>query len=71
MNHTFKALGLYEMSSGEIKGTIVDLRMIFSAALKANATNIMIAHNHSSGNASSSGADKHITAKDQTGRRTA
>ncbi|GAA6766476.1 hypothetical protein AAFH68_24180 [Flavobacterium sp. CGRL1] len=33
LNHSFKALGLYEMSSGEIRGTIVDLRVIFSAAL--------------------------------------
>lgn len=41
----------------------VDLRMIFSAALKANATNIMIAHNHPSGNKIPSEADKHMTAK--------
>ncbi|BFM44012.1 JAB domain-containing protein [Flavobacterium sp. CFS9] len=63
LNHSFKVLGLYEMSSGGITGTIVDLRMIFSAALKANATNIMIAHNHPSGNTSPSEADKHMTAK--------
>lgn len=63
LNHSFKVLGLYEMSSGGITGTIVDLRMIFSAALKANATNIMITHNHPSGNTSPSEADKHMTAK--------
>lgn len=63
LNHSFKALGLYEMSSGGITGTIVDLRMIFSAALKANATNIMITHNHPSGNTSPSEADRHMTAK--------
>jgi len=63
LNHSFKVLGLYEMSSGGITGTIVDLRMIFSAALKANATNIMIAHNHPSGNKTPSEADKHMTAK--------
>jgi DNA repair protein RadC len=63
LNHSFKVLGLYEMSSGGITGTIVDLRMIFSAALKANATNIMIAHNHPSGNTKPSEADKHMTAK--------
>ncbi|WP_433835670.1 JAB domain-containing protein [Flavobacterium anhuiense] len=63
LNHSFKVLGLYEMSSGGITGTIVDLRMIFSAALKANATNIMIAHNHPSGNTNPSEADKHMTAK--------
>lgn len=63
LNHSFKVLGLYEMSSGGITGTIVDLRMIFSAALKANATNIMIAHNHPSGNTRPSEADKHMTVK--------
>lgn len=63
LNHSFKVLGLYEMSSGGITGTIVDLRMIFSAALKANATSIMIAHNHPSGNTRPSDADKHMTAK--------
>nr|WP_294931329.1 JAB domain-containing protein [uncultured Flavobacterium sp.] len=63
LNQSFKVLGLYEMSSGGITGTIVDLRMIFSAALKANATNIVIAHNHPSGNPTPSEADKHITKK--------
>ena len=63
LNHSVKALGLYEMSSGGITGTIVDLRMLFSAALKANSTNIMITHNHPSGNTSSSEADRHMTAK--------
>jgi DNA repair protein RadC len=63
LNHSFKVLGLYEMSSGGITGTVVDLRMLFSAALKANATNIMIAHNHPSGNPTPSDADKHMTNK--------
>ncbi|WP_420842777.1 JAB domain-containing protein [Flavobacterium humidisoli] len=63
MNHSFKALGLYELSLGEIKGTILDLRVIFSVVLKANATNIMIKYNHASGNISSSEADKYMIAK--------
>ncbi|WP_163397458.1 JAB domain-containing protein [Flavobacterium fluviatile] len=63
LNHSLKVLGLYEMSSGGITGTVVDLRMIFSAALKANATSIMIAHNHPSGNLNPSEADKHLTRK--------
>lgn len=63
LNHSLKVLGLYEMSSGGITGTIVDIRMIFSAALKANATNLMIAHNHPSGNTTPSEADKAITKK--------
>lgn len=63
LNHSLKVLGLYEMSSGGITGTIVDIRMIFSAALKANATNFMIAHNHPSGNTTPSEVDKAMTKK--------
>jgi DNA repair protein RadC len=63
LNHSLKVLGLYEMSSGGITGTVVDLRMIFSAALKASATSIMIAHNHPSGSTRPSEADKYLTQK--------
>ncbi len=62
-NQSLKVLGLYEMSSGGITGTVVDLRMLFSAALKANATSFMIAHNHPSGNLKPSEADKYMTKK--------
>ena len=63
LNQSFKVLGLYEMSSGGISGTVIDIRLIFSAALKANATNIMIAHNHPSGSLKPSDADKFYTKK--------
>jgi len=63
LNHAHKALGIYEISSGGIAGTVVDLRLIFSAALKANATSLMMIHNHPSGNLTASEADKQITQK--------
>lgn len=63
LNNSLKVLGLYEMSSGGITGTIADLRMIFAAALKANATCFMIVHNHPSGNIQPSEADKAMTKK--------
>ncbi|PXY43185.1 JAB domain-containing protein [Flavobacterium hydrophilum] len=63
MNQAHKVLGIYEISSGGIAGTVVDLRLIFSAALKANATSLMIIHNHPSGNLVASEADKQITRK--------
>jgi DNA repair protein RadC len=63
LNHAHKALGIYEISSGGIAGTVVDLRLIFSAALKANATSLMMIHNHPSGNLTASEADKQITRK--------
>jgi DNA repair protein RadC len=63
LNQSHKALGIYEMSSGGIAGTVVDIRLIFSAALKANATSLMMIHNHPSGNLTASEADKQITRK--------
>ena len=50
MNQAHKALGIYEISSRGIAGTVVDIRLIFSTALKVNATLRMMIHNHSSGN---------------------
>lgn len=61
MNNAHKLLGIYEISSEGIAGTVVDLRLIFSVALKANATSLMMIHNHSSGNLTASEADKQIT----------
>ncbi|MBF4518712.1 JAB domain-containing protein [Flavobacterium sp. ANB] len=63
INKAHKALGIYEISSGGIAGTVVDLRLIFSAALKANTTSLMMIHNHPSGNLTASEADKQITRK--------
>ncbi|MCC9063580.1 JAB domain-containing protein [Flavobacterium piscisymbiosum] len=63
LNNSFKVLGLYKMSSGGITGTIVDIRMVFSAALKANAINFILVHNHPSGSTQPSEADKYITKK--------
>ncbi|CAI2768159.1 JAB domain-containing protein [Flavobacterium collinsii] len=63
MNQAYKVLGIYEVSSGGITGTLVDLRLIFSAALKANATCLMMVHNHPSGQAKASEADRQMTRK--------
>lgn len=63
LNNAYKALGIYEVSSGGITSTQADLRLIFSSALKANATALMIVHNHPSGNLTASEADKTITRK--------
>jgi len=63
LSQSYKALGIYEISRGGITGTVVDLRLIFSAALKANATCLMMVHNHPSGRTIASEADKQITRK--------
>ena len=56
-------LGIYEVFSGGISGTVVDLRLIFAAALKANAVSLIMIHNHPSGQIKPSEADKQITRK--------
>ena len=59
-------LGILELSTGGISGTIADLRHIFAAALKANATGIVLAHNHPSGDTTPSKADEDLTRKIKT-----
>jgi DNA repair protein RadC len=49
MNQAYKTLGIYEISSGGIAGTVVDLRFILSSVLKANAISLMMIQNHPSG----------------------
>ncbi len=63
LNRGNKVLGIFEASSGGVTNTIVDPRIIFVAALKANACNIIISHNHPSGNLQPSKADIDITEK--------
>lgn len=63
LNNSNKVLGAYDISSGGITGTVVDLRLIFSAAIKANATAIIMMHNHPSGKLFPSDADRQITKK--------
>ncbi|WP_025125644.1 JAB domain-containing protein [Myroides odoratimimus] len=63
LSNNNKVLGVLEASSGGITGTIVDLRIIFSALLKANATAFIIVHNHPSGKLTPSDPDRQITRK--------
>lgn len=69
LNNSNRVLGLYELSSGAITGTVVDLRLIFGAALKANATALIMAHNHPSGKLIASEADHSITQKVKAARK--
>lgn len=63
LNRANEVLGIYEMSKGGISGTVVDNIIILAIALKCNASNIIIVHNHPSGNLKPSEADKTITKK--------
>lgn len=63
LNRGNRVLGVYEVSSGGISGTIADPRLILAAAIKTLAVNIILSHNHPSGNLKPSKADEEITMK--------
>jgi DNA repair protein RadC len=63
LNRAGRVLGIVEVSSGGVSGTYVDVKVIFSAALKGNASSIILAHNHPSGNLKPSQADLELTKK--------
>jgi DNA repair protein RadC len=44
LNRGNKVLGVFEASSGGVTGTVADPKLIFVAALKANACAIIISH---------------------------
>ncbi len=63
LNRGNRVLGGYKLSSGGIAGTIVDIRIILSIALKSLASGLILAHNHPSGELTPSRADKELTQK--------
>jgi len=63
LNRANKILGYYQVSSGGITGTVVDPRLVFQAAIKANASSMILAHNHPSGQLIPSDADLSLTKK--------
>ncbi len=63
LNRAHKVLGISEISSGGISGTVVDPKLIFATALKANSSGIILAHNHPSGNLKPSHVDLQLTKK--------
>ena len=56
-------LGIYQVSAGGNDATPVDSKILFTAALKANASALILVHNHPSGNMVPSEADINLTKK--------
>lgn len=56
-------LGIYNLSRGGTAGTIVDIKLLMVAALKAKAHAIIFAQNHPSGNLKPSIQDNELTKK--------
>ncbi|MBL4898600.1 MAG: strawberry notch family protein, partial [Colwellia sp.] len=63
LNRSNQILGYYKHSIGGISGTLADVRLILSTALKTTSVAIILAHNHPSSNTQPSEADKKITQK--------
>lgn len=63
LNRSNRVLGISEVSSGGVSGTVVDPKVVFVTALKANASSIILAHNHPSGSLKASDQDKMLTEK--------
>lgn len=62
-NRANKLIGYFKLSSGGLTGTVADLRIAFSIALKCLATSICLSHNHPSGNKQPSDSDIELTKK--------
>lgn len=61
LNRANQVLGYSVISQGGTSNTTVDIKMVIQTALLANASCIMLAHNHPSGNLKPSSDDNRIT----------
>ncbi len=63
LNRANHCIGFSHIASGGTSSCIVDPKIVFATALKANANSIIAAHNHPSGNLQPSSADIALTEK--------
>ena len=61
LNRANRVLGVAHLTKGGLNGSIIDTRVILQYAIKANASSVILAHNHPSGNLNASDADVNIT----------
>jgi DNA repair protein RadC len=54
-------IAISQISSGGVSGTVVDPKVVFRAALLANASAVIFAHNHPSGDVAPSPDDLALT----------
>jgi DNA repair protein RadC len=60
-NRANRVLGILDVSTGGVTGTVADPRVIFAAGIKAGACGVIVAHNHPSGNLLASQSDIELT----------
>jgi len=61
LNRSNQVLGVFNVSEGGISETVVDIRLILQSVILSNASGIILAHNHPSGNLKPSPQDNDIT----------
>ena len=61
LSRAHRSVGKLQLSKGGIAETVVDLWLLFKRALELNATAIIMAHNHPSGNLTPSASDRNLT----------
>lgn len=61
LNNDGRLIGFLKVAIGGINLVVVDRRVVFQAAILANATDIILAHNHPCGNHEPSPEDVEIT----------
>ena len=57
------SIGWQKLSSGGTTGTIIDVKVLMTTALKCNAHGVILSHNHPSGNLRPSDMDLAVTKK--------
>ena len=63
LNHSMKVIAHDTLSRGGVTGTVADIKIILKAAIEKLASQIIVAHNHPSGNMRPSNADIDMTKK--------
>jgi DNA repair protein RadC len=63
LNRANEVVGWYNLSLGSISGTVADVRYIVQCAILANASGVILAHNHPSGALQPSQSDITLTDK--------
>jgi DNA repair protein RadC len=63
MNRSNKVIKRTQVSKGGITATVIDIRLVIKEALDNMATNIILVHNHPSGNAKPGEDDNRVTRK--------
>ncbi|HUX95952.1 MAG TPA: JAB domain-containing protein [Bacteroidales bacterium] len=58
-----RVLGIASISKDGINGTVTDVRIVLQYSIKANASGLIVCHNHPSGNLNPSESDTAITRK--------